>query len=487
MKRKGDHNRVKKLLSQFGNWQVDCEIGRGSYGVVYKIWKREHGKKIYAALKHIHIGPTSDNEKLLEINEAKKYYWNEVEKVKERIEIVRSLNGHPNVVPIDDFKIFKDNDGVSYDILLRMKLLTPIDSYYASFPPSEKEILHLGVDVCSALVKCEEIGVAHHDVKSDNIYIDESHNYLLGDFGVASTIKQPNFQRTMIINGDECVQPESDESNVSVGSDKDIMSLGAVLYTYLNDNKSPYYYFDNGSFTETRRFRIISSSVSGKPLAAPKNANTTFAEIILRALRSERNDRYLNANDFESALKNVDTVSDEPLWTPESRVKSGNVKSHSHYIHKRSSRNMKSNERRLHNDRIAKVIGKLISWLFATCLLSLIPLFVFLFFRRIFSLPVPVNNKITTELLYLGLTLAVVTLRELLNYENERKETTIYRSAFWITIICLSLSAILFVIMTANDLSVFRFQVSEKDMLIISSFVSFFSFSLGAIVQAWGA
>lgn len=48
---------IKRFEPVFGKWYVVQKIGQVSYGSVYKIYKKEHGKKVYSALKHIHIGP----------------------------------------------------------------------------------------------------------------------------------------------------------------------------------------------------------------------------------------------------------------------------------------------------------------------------------------------------------------------------------------------------------------------------------------------
>jgi hypothetical protein len=58
------HGKGDALLSfmneyDSGAWRLESEIGKGSFGTVYKISKEEHGEKRYAALKVIPVPQTS--------------------------------------------------------------------------------------------------------------------------------------------------------------------------------------------------------------------------------------------------------------------------------------------------------------------------------------------------------------------------------------------------------------------------------------------
>ena len=46
----------------------------------------------------------------------------------------------------------------------------------------------LGIDICSALELFYNNKITHNDIKPGNIFIDQSGNYKLGDFGIATKL-----------------------------------------------------------------------------------------------------------------------------------------------------------------------------------------------------------------------------------------------------------------------------------------------------------
>ena len=110
-------------------WRTVREIGRGSYGVVYEI-EREMGSGVEkAALKVITI-PRDDNEirELQYNNYTEQSISNRYKAIKDSIineyTMMRKLNGTSNVVNCDDRECIQHEDGIGWDIKIRMELLT---------------------------------------------------------------------------------------------------------------------------------------------------------------------------------------------------------------------------------------------------------------------------------------------------------------------------------------------------------------------------
>ena len=89
------------------------------------------------------------------------------------------------------------------------------------------------------------------------------------------------------------------------------------------------------------------------------------------------------------------------------------------------------------------------------------------------------------ELLYLGLTLAIVSLRELIRYDSKKKQSIVFQPALWLIIVDLFLSAMLFCVMTANELGLFSEPVQSPKMLLAAIILSGTSFILGTAIQYW--
>lgn len=92
----------------------------------------------------------------------------------------------------------------------------------------EREIIQLGMDICSALQVCYLSGRIHRDVKPDNIYIKKNRErlcYLLGDFGIARVVDN----RTLTgIGTEQYLAPELCGGWLT--RDSDIYSLGVTMF-----------------------------------------------------------------------------------------------------------------------------------------------------------------------------------------------------------------------------------------------------------------
>ena len=181
-----------------------------------------------------------------------------------------------------------------------MELLNPFDSFVSNPEFSQKDVIRLGVDICTALENCEQNHVVHRDIKPDNIFISRFGEYKLGDFGIARKLEatQANLSRKGTLN---YMAPEVYKSE-EYGSNVDIYSLGMVLYTLLNNNRiaflppypQPISYKDNEV--------ALSRRLSGEPLTLPCNASASLGMAIIKACAYNPRERYQTATEFKNAL-----------------------------------------------------------------------------------------------------------------------------------------------------------------------------------------
>lgn len=119
-----------------------------------------------------------------------------------------------------------------------MELLTPLNEYYAEHPPTEKDILRLGIDICRALEMCAKNKIIHRDVKPSNIFISPNGDYKLGDFGVARRIEATcgAFSKKGTY---DYMAPEVYRDAI-YDTRADLFSLGIVLYKLMNSGRIPF-------------------------------------------------------------------------------------------------------------------------------------------------------------------------------------------------------------------------------------------------------
>ena len=189
-------DRIKPFEPLFGEWYAESFIGAGSFGRVYKIYKESFGRRFYSALKYISVPADSSETVQHRLNgmdnaSIATYYEATTKGISDEIELMYKLRGSANIVIFEDSAILPKKDGMGYDILIRMELLTCLTDRMLNNAIDTDEVLKVGTDICSALAACKKQGVIHRDVKPENIFVSDSGDYKLGDFGIAVSSRRP--------------------------------------------------------------------------------------------------------------------------------------------------------------------------------------------------------------------------------------------------------------------------------------------------------
>ena len=300
----------KRYEPFFGEWRIKRFIGAGSYGRVFEIERRDEFDTVYTgALKAVTI-PASQGEldeilaDGMDMNGASTYFRDYVKELNREIALMSKLKGHSNIVSYEDHKMFPHEDGVGWDILIRMELLTPITSYLKqNHTFTRREVIQLGMDLCKALEICQRYNIIHRDIKPANIFISETEDFKLGDFGVAriASASTGASTRAGTVNymAPEVFRGEKYTSNV------DIYSLGLVMYQLLNNNRMPLYPPYPQPITPSSRERAQAQRLSGAALPPPANAEGRLAEIVLKACAPDPAQRYDSPTVMRQALEAI--------------------------------------------------------------------------------------------------------------------------------------------------------------------------------------
>ena len=300
----------KRYEPFFGEWRIKRFIGAGSYGRVFEIERRDEFDTVYTgALKAVTI-PASQGEldeilaDGMDMNGASTYFRDYVKDLNREIALMSKLKGHSNIVSYEDHKMFPHEDGVGWDILIRMELLTPVTSYLKeNHTFTRREVIQLGMDLCKALEICQRYNIIHRDIKPANIFISETEDFKLGDFGVAriASASTGASTRAGTVNymAPEVFRGEKYTSNV------DIYSLGLVMYQLLNNNRMPLYPPYPQPITPSSRERAQAQRLSGAALPPPANAEGRLAEIVLKACAPDPAQRYDSPTVMRQALEAI--------------------------------------------------------------------------------------------------------------------------------------------------------------------------------------
>ncbi len=298
---------IKQFEPLWGLWRTEgAPIGEGSFGVVYKAVREEFGKKYYAAIKHISI-PSSQSQLNDVISEGvanndkalKEYFDSIVQDLVTEIALMSKVKGHTNIVSYEDHLIIPKPTGIGYDIIIRMELLTGLNGVLRQRKMTNKDVIKLGIDICSALEICAEKGVLHRDIKPSNIFVNDLGDYKLGDFGVARELERTtgmSRKGTYVYMAPEVYKGEP--TNLSA----DTFSLGMVLYRLLNGNRAPFLPADSQSIKSGDNEAALLRRMSGEALPAPAYADKRLADVILKAVEFKKEKRYKSPTEFKKAL-----------------------------------------------------------------------------------------------------------------------------------------------------------------------------------------
>lgn len=296
---------IEKLSAIWPEWKLVEQIGEGSFGKVYKAVREEHGVCTYAAIKVISI-PQSDAEvstlrsEGLDESASKTYFKGIVNDFVNEIKLMESMKGTSNIVSVEDFRVYEKEGRIGYDIFIRMELLTPFNDYVADHPMTEREVVKLGVDICSALELCARRNIIHRDIKPENIFISSFGDFKVGDFGIAKELEKTtgamSSKGTLNYMAPEVAAGKKYDSTV------DIYSLGLVLYKLLNNNRLPFVdpYAQQIQFQD--RKAANDRRLNGVPLPAPVSASPQLTEIILAACAYNPANRFATPTAFKKAL-----------------------------------------------------------------------------------------------------------------------------------------------------------------------------------------
>ena len=309
---KSDIAQKNKLLSRiWPDWMITERIGSGSYGDVYKAERSEMGNKFYSAIKIIPVPKNT-----AEIDNAaengfspEQYFQSVVEDCMESIKLQVTMKGTQNIVSIEDFKVVSHAPEFGWSILIRMELLTSLNSYLKRKGQlSEKEVVKLGSDICSALERCASINVMHRDIKQENLFITDSGDFKLGDFGIACKLEKTT--AGLSTKGTFYYMAPEVSRGDDYGFNADVYSLGIVMYKLLNNNNFP---LENGNVTPQQRENAFKMRANGAALPKPVNASDALASVILTACAYDPNRRFMSASALKVALQKV---YDTPVSAP---------------------------------------------------------------------------------------------------------------------------------------------------------------------------
>ena len=315
-------------LFEYKGWHIVRKIGSGSFGTVYEIAREDFGSQYRAALKVISIPQSEQDLSQIRKNIGKDegsleiYFKSVASEIVKEFEMMYKLKGFSNIVSYEDHEVRKHQDGIGWDIIIRMELLTPLDVYRKAHDMDRIEVIRLGIDICRALERCERYDIVHRDIKPANIFVSDQGDFKLGDFGIARTIEAHDAMMELSQKGTiNYMAPEIYRGN-HYDFRVDLYSLGIMMYRYLNQDTLPFFPLPPAEVTYYDVENAKQQRFGGTPLPMPCDDNTQLADIVLKACSFLPEDRYQSPGEMRKHLEMVlrgEFINDLP-WAGENYV-----------------------------------------------------------------------------------------------------------------------------------------------------------------------
>ena len=265
--------------THIGRYRIVEELGRGTFGAVYRCFDEELKRDVAIKLPHDAPGATPGM----------------VEEFLHEARVAARLR-HPGIVSILDAN--RTEDGRGYIVFEYIAGQT-LQAHILAADFDRLQAVRWIADVADALHCAHKNNLVHRDIKPANILIDESGSAKLTDFGLAKMDDQFFMDDAGRVLGTVAyMNPEQASGQAHWASPQsDIYSLGVVLYELLC-GKRP--------FTAGSSLDLI-QQVEKRPPAPPRTVDdsipSALEDVCLKAMAKDPTQRYNTAADMAAALR----------------------------------------------------------------------------------------------------------------------------------------------------------------------------------------
>lgn len=306
----------------FGEWYTDKQLGTGTDGKVFSIYRvKPDGTKETSILKIIRLGENRNERKLLSPNmnadfnseKEDEKFDSIIKDIKRNINTVRKLDGGKRFVKYEDFELRTASDGKGKLILIRLEEMKSLSQLLDEFSFTLEETVRLGISICRSLMKCRTFNYIYPNLKPENILFDRNGICKLGDFGSFSCLEPSKtaiaYKRTQYYMAPEFIKTGNVNCTV------DTYSLGLILYMLSNRGRLPFTEPYPQKLTVNSLNEATVKRVAGDKFTKPALCSDELWRIISKACSYNVNDRYFTPDQMHSDLKSV--LYNKPFETPQ--------------------------------------------------------------------------------------------------------------------------------------------------------------------------
>jgi len=276
---------------RFGRYRIEEEIGAGGMGVVYRAYDEKLEREL--AIKVLTPGALNDEA-------ARKRFRNEAR-------VLSRLN-HPSIQTIHDFDNFEGHDFLVSELVSGESL----NARLRSGALSEKEVVHLGIQLAQGLAAAHAAGVLHRDLKPANLRVTLDGRLKILDFGLATLSPEALSKLSTTLSMADApsgitgtlpyMSPEQ-LLGEQVDQRSDIYSAGVVLFE-LATQQLPF-----NDLLVPKLIDAILHQAPPAPTAFASKLTSDFDRIVMKCLEKDPELRYQSAKELATDLHRLEGTS----------------------------------------------------------------------------------------------------------------------------------------------------------------------------------
>jgi serine/threonine-protein kinase len=278
-----------RAATELGQYTLEDKIGEGGMGSVYRA--RHALLRRPTAIKLLTSGRGDERQ---------------IRRFEREVQLTASLT-HPNTIAIYDFG--RTPDGVFYYAMEYIEGITLEELVEHDGPQPARRVVHLLIQVCSALIEAHELGLVHRDIKPANIMLSlracvADHVKVL-DFGLVKEVAKEDVaatQQNTLLGTPLYLAPEAITDPNAVGARTDLYSLGAVAYQLLTGHPP----FEGQTVVE-----VCSKHLLAEPLPPSLHAGSDVPrgveDLVLACLAKTPEGRPASAAELRAKLEACET------------------------------------------------------------------------------------------------------------------------------------------------------------------------------------
>jgi len=268
-----------------GRYRLLADLGSGGISSVFKAEETSTGRIV--AVKILPANVTRNTEYL--------------RRFRREYKIMAELD-HPNLIRIEGHD---EADGVFFYTMPFMEAPTLeevlADCHQRKTTLPACRVVRIGIGLLEALEYIHDHGIIHRDLKPVNLFVGDNDHVILADFGLVKAVRQTAITVTPTFLGTiEYASPEQIDVSAKVDHRSDLYQTGLILFQAAA-GRLPYNRRDIENIITEKCFKDGLIRVTTVNPSVP----AALDEVLLRATRSDPEERFSSAREMRDALEGV--------------------------------------------------------------------------------------------------------------------------------------------------------------------------------------